>query len=421
VSLDQTYIDQSQEVAAKRAALHGLYEQADTITDAAKRDELAGSIKSSNLELNDLVDKLAETEKLVADRDRNRDAMKASRQPVGRQIIPTNEPEEDDLDVESIGAKSVRELLRGSMKASGLKSMTQGGDGFRGFRGPVGELALKTLISSSALAPLSDRQPVVPSAQEEATVADLMLQGTTSGQVIDYYEETTFTNAAATVDEGAAKPEGALNFTLRTSTVRKIATFVPVTDEMLADVPAFESYLRERLGFMVRRTEETQLLTGDGTGTNILGLLNRSGVQTSSGLGHSTIDSIYLGITKVRAVGFAEPTGFIAHPNDWADVRLSKDTTGQYLLGPANEEGPVRIFGLQGRLTTAMTENTLLVGAFRPHAQVFRRSGIEIAISTENEDYFIKNKVAVRAEERLALAVYRPAAFCKVDAIVIGS
>jgi HK97 family phage major capsid protein len=420
VSLDQTYIDQSQGVAAKRAALHGLYEQADTITDPSKRDELAGSIKSANLELNDLVDKLAETEQLVAARDQNRDAMKAMRQPVNRQITPTNDEADDDLDVESIGAKSVRALLRDAMKSNGLKSMTQGGDGLRGYRGSLGDLAVKTLITSSQLAPLSDRQAVVPSAQEEATVADLMLQGTTSGQVIDYYEETTFTNSAATVDEGAAKPESALAFTLRTSTVRKIATWIPVTDEMLADVPAFESYLRNRLGFMVKRVEESQLLTGDGTGTNILGLLNRSGVQTSSGLGHSTIDSIYLGITKVRTA-FAEPTAFVVHPNDWADIRLSKDTTGQYLLGPANEEGPVRIFGLQGRVTTAMTENTLLVGAFRPHAQVFRRSGIEIAISTENEDYFLKNKVAVRAEERLALAVYRPSAFCKVDAVVIGS
>jgi HK97 family phage major capsid protein len=421
VSLDQTYIDQSQEVATKRAALAGLYEQADTITDPAKRDELAGSIKSANLELNDLVDKLADTEGLVADRDRNRQAIKAMRQPVGRQIIPTNEQEEDDLDVENIGAKSVRELLRATMKSSGLKTSTQGGDGLRGFRGNLGDLAVKTLIQSSSLAPLADRQPVVPSAQEETTVADLMLQGTTTAQVIDYYEETTFTNAAAETTEANAKGEGALDFTLRTSSVRKIATFVPVTDEMLADVPAFESYLTQRLGFMVKRREETQLLVGDGSAPNIRGILNTSGVQTSSGLGHSTIDSIYLGITKVRAVGFAEPTAFVAHPNDWADIRLSKDAQGNYLLGPATEEGPVRIFGLQGRLTTAMTENTLLVGAFKPHAQVFRRSGIDIAISTENEDYFIKNKVAVRAEERLALVVYRPTAFCKVDAIVIGS
>jgi HK97 family phage major capsid protein len=153
----------------------------------------------------------------------------------------------------------------------------------------------------------------------------------------------------------------------------------------------------------------------------IQGILNRTGVQTVTGYAQSTLDSIYSAITKVRAVGFAEPTAIVLHPNDWENVRLSKDTTGNYLLGPANDEGPARVWGLEVRPTTNMLENTGLVGAFKPHAQVFRRSGIEIAISTENEDYFTKNKVAVRAEERLALAVYRPSAFCKVEAIVIGS
>ena len=71
-------------------------------------------------------------------------------------------------------------------------------------------------------------------------------------------------------------------------------------------------------------------------------------------------------------------------------------------------------------MTTNALENTALVGAFN-QAQVYRKSGITVAISTENEDYFIYNKLAVRAEERLALAVYRPAAFCKVEAIVAGS
>ena len=110
-------------------------------------------------------------------------------------------------------------------------------------------------------------------------------------------------------------------------------------------------------------------------------------------------------------------------PDDWFEVRTSKATgTGEYLLGPPTLDPMTsRPWGLEVRVTTNAVANTALIGAFKPHAQVFRRSGIEIAISTENEDYFIKNKLAVRAEERLALAVYRPSAFCKVEAIVQGS
>jgi HK97 family phage major capsid protein len=69
------------------------------------------------------------------------------------------------------------------------------------------------------------------------------------------------------------------------------------------------------------------------------------------------------------------------------------------------------------RQTTGITEGTGLVGAFRPYAEVLRREGITITLSTEHSTYFVENKVAILAEERLALAVYRPSAFATVTGI----
>ena len=248
-----------------------------------------------------------------------------------------------------------------------------------------------------------------------------MLQGTTTAQKITYWEETTFTNAAAETDEAAAKPESALAFTLREDNVRKIATWIPVTDEMMEDTPGFESYLTQRMGFMVKSREELQILRGAGTTNTIQGVYNRTGVQTVSGLGESTIDSILHAITEIQKDAFVEPTAMVIHPNDWFNVRASKDTTGNYLLGPATlDPDAARPWGLRVRVTTNALENTALVGAFN-QAQIFRRSGITVTVSSEHSDYFIYNKLAVLAEERLALAVYRPAAFCKVEGLVIGS
>lgn len=422
------YTAKREELAVKRGALAELFSKANDEADPVKRDEIAKGIKSANEELADLVDAITPIQEMVELEAENKKALAALTRPVGRQVAPETDPEHVSRavgysdEVLATGHKSFRELFDAGMEANGLKSVPQGGRGYYGFRGEIGELAIKTLITSADLTPLEDRRPgIVPSAQEMATVADLMLSGTTTAQKVTYYEETTFTNSAATVDEGAAKPESALDFTLREDNVRKIATWVPVTDEMMEDIPAFESYLRGRLAFMVKRREEAQLLTGDGTGTNILGLYNRSGVQTVTGYGLSTIDSILKGISLVQSVAFVEPTALVVHPNDWFDIRTSKDLNGQYLLGPATlDPNTVRPWGLQVRVTSAATQNTGLVGAFN-QAQVYRRSGIAVAISTENEDYFVKNKVAVRAEERLALAVYRPASFCKVEAIVQGS
>jgi HK97 family phage major capsid protein len=430
VTLQADFTAAREEIAVKRTALAELFANANKETDPVKRDEIGKNIKSANDELADLVDKIEPLQQLVTVEQENKEALKALRQPVGRQIDPSDDSAPGDPvaresfsdEVLASGIKSIHGLLSQGMESNGLKTAREGGRGFYNFRGELGELAIKTLIQTSGMTPLEERRPGIQlSAQEERTVADLMLEGTTSAQKVTYFEETTFTNAAAETAEAAAKPEAALAFTLREDNVRKIATWIPVTDEMMEDVPGFESYLRARLGFMVRQREELQLLRGDGTGQNILGVYNRTGVQTVTGYGLSTIDSILKGITEVQKDAFVEPTALVIHPNDWFEVRTSKDLEGNYLLGPATlDPMAARPWGLQVRVTTNALENTALVGAFN-QAQVFRRSGIAIAISTENEDYFIYNKLAVRAEERLALAVYRPAAFCKVEAIVQGS
>jgi HK97 family phage major capsid protein len=48
---------------------------------------------------------------------------------------------------------------------------------------------------------------------------------------------------------------------------------------------------------------------------------------------------------------------------------------------------------------------------------IFRRRGISIEASNSHSDYFTRNLTAIRAEERLALAVYRPAAIGVVSGL----
>jgi HK97 family phage major capsid protein len=60
--------------------------------------------------------------------------------------------------------------------------------------------------------------------------------------------------------------------------------------------------------------------------------------------------------------------------------------------------------------TTAMEQGEFLVGAGAA-AQIFDREGVVVELSTEHADYFSKRLVAIRAFERLALAVYRPESF----------
>ena len=167
---------------------------------------------------------------------------------------------------------------------------------------------------------------------------------------------------------------------------------------------------------MLKQAEENALLNGDGTAPNISGILDRSGVQSIGST--NDLDSIYHAITEVRVDGGAEPTAVVIHPLSWQNLRLAKDTnTAYYGPGPFAPDNVERIWGLQVRVTPKIAEGTALVGAFRPHAQVFRKGGISVLASTEHASYFIENKVAILVEERLALAVYRPTAFCSVTGL----
>ena len=191
--------------------------------------------------------------------------------------------------------------------------------------------------------------------------------------------------------------------------------FLPVTDEQLEDVPRVRSYIDNRLAFMVRQRLDAQLLVGDGTAPNISGILDRAGIQTQAKGADPTPDAVYKAMTKIRVNAFAEPNAAVFHPNDWQDIRLLRTTDGIYIWGSPADAGPERIWGLRVAQTTALTENTGLVGDFQ-QAELVIRSGVDLAVGFINDD-FQRNRQSIRAEMRAALAVYRPAAFATVTGI----
>jgi len=280
---------------------------------------------------------------------------------------------------------------------------------------------LKTLITLTTISPQALRQPdIQPMPLEDRTVSDLLLTSTVDRGPIEYYEETTVTNNAATVAEGLTKPESALGWTLRSEPIRKIATNIPLSKESIEDNGFLEGQVRGRLAYMVSRVEETQILSGDATGTNLRGLLNRVGLQTQARGTESNMDAIMRAMQLIRGsagTGFAEPTAIVLHPANYTTIKLTKTADGIYIWGAPSDEGPERLWGKPIRQTTGITANTGLVGAFRPWGEVLRREGITVTMSTEHSTFFADNKVLLQAESRIALACYRPSAFCSVTGL----
>lgn len=295
---------------------------------------------------------------------------------------------------------------------------------YKGRTGGVGpesklDVELKTLMTTSAgWAPENTRTGrVVDFATRPVQVTDLVPQTTTSQSAVVFMEETTFTNNAAERAEGVAYPEAALALTEQSSTVRKIAVFIPVTDEQLEDEPQVRGYIDTRLPFMLRQRLDSQILNGDGTAPNLRGILNVSGIQTQAKGTDPVPDAVYKAMTKVRVTGRAMPNGVVMHPNDWQDIRLLRTADGIYIWGNPSDAGPERIWGLQVAQSDAITENTALVGDFANYSELANRRGIDVQVSNSHGSFFAEGKQAMRADLRAALIVYRPAAFATVTGI----
>jgi HK97 family phage major capsid protein len=244
------------------------------------------------------------------------------------------------------------------------------------------------------------------------------IRTTTSQSAVTYMEETTFTNTAAEVLEGGLYPEATLALTEQSSLVRKVSVWLPVTDEQLEDEPQARGYIDNRLPFMVRQRLDSQLLVGNGTAPNLRGFLNVVGIQTQAKGTDPTPDAVYKALTKVRTgTGQAMPDAVVFNPNDWQDVRLLRTADGLYIWGNPSDAGPERIWGQRVVLAQALTENTALVGDFGNFSELAVRRGIDVQVSNSHDTFFINGKQALRADIRVALVVYRPAAFCQVTGI----
>lgn len=261
-----------------------------------------------------------------------------------------------------------------------------------------------------------DRAAPVMLPQRRMTVRALLAQGNTASGSIEYEREKLFTNSAAPVAEGAAKPQSELQFEDATATVRTIAHWMRASVQVLADAPALSSIIDQRLRFGLSYVEETQLLNGSGTGQNLPGLVtNATAYEAAGGLtATSPLDIVRLMILQVALAEYPA-NGIVMNPIDMAAIEMLKDGEGRYIIG--NPQGTIdkRLWGLPVVETQAMAVDKALVGAFNLGAQIFDRQDATVEVSTEDGDNFTKNKVTIRAEERLALAIYRPQAFVYGD------
>lgn len=319
----------------------------------------------------------------------------------------------------------------GQFAADGLKSRgIKGSDKFFVSLGAFdgSKAAASPMVSpsgvSSALADVQERLYEGP--RRRLVVADLLGQETTTRSAVTYFVESeTVNGAVGYVAEGAEKPLVSFGDpTPVTDKVMKIAAVLKESDEMLDDLPWLASSIDNRGIYLVQLKEEDEILNGTGGGTALDGIMHRTGILTGqTATGEANVaDAVFRAMTDISNSSPFTADGIVINPADYQTLRLAKDSNnqyygggffqGQYGNGGVAEQPP--IWGLRTVVTPAIAAGTVLVGAFAQGASVIRRQGLTVDIANQNEDDFTHNRIAVRIEERLALAVRYPKAFCKV-------
>ena len=305
---------------------------------------------------------------------------------------------------------------------------------------PVGALHTKGTLLEGAGAPGSGTggglvpvPDVVPGVVDKLLasppgVADLFGTRLVNTNTVRYVVEGTAISGAAGVGEGGNKPESTLALSTVDEPVKKIATALVTSDELLDDAAAAQGYINGRLQYFVKLEDERQILRGAGT-NELVGIIGRSGVNT---YGRGTADDNAVCLAKViantRGSSFVEPDAIVMNPANWLSTRLLTDDNGQFYGGGPFGNNYGQVAGAAGMfgaslwskpviLSDYVGPGTALVGNFGQAAQLARRGGVTVEATNSHGTLFLSNEVAIRAEERLALCVFRPSAFTTVSGL----
>ena len=258
------------------------------------------------------------------------------------------------------------------------------------------------------------------------TIWNLFNHERTDKDSVAWYTEGAFDGSAAMTAEAGAFSQIHVNDPVRHSTeLKKVTSIWKQSDEILSDAPRFVSHVNNRAGYNLDIVVEDQLVSGNGNGNNITGILNASGILTDTSQSAYNLAFIESLLAKKTAIRKATPNfnvdTLLVADEDYDTLQLLKNQSDQYVLG-----GPVGIIygnnvtvgdvlwkSIRIVPTPALSSGTSVLGAFKAGATVYEHvTGRRFDVGYDGTD-FSHGLVSFRAYQRFALAVEYPTAFCK--------
>ena len=251
----------------------------------------------------------------------------------------------------------------------------------------------------------------------QVLIRDLLTTIPVTDSAVEVMRENVFTNSAAPqAGELVAKAKSDITYSQETYTVQTMAHHVIASRQILADVPRLQAEIDNRLMYGLDLLSDDQLLLGDGTGQNLMGLLVDTAVpdlgSSAAETGTIWVDFIRKAVTTLQVANY-QGTAVVVSPQDWEILETSKGTDGHYIWATVPQGGEARMWRIPVVVSNGMPVGTFLMGDFAMGATIYDRQQKSVYTSDSHADLFVRNGIAILAEERLAFAIERPKAFVK--------
>ena len=246
-------------------------------------------------------------------------------------------------------------------------------------------------------------------------IRQLLSLGSTQSDVVRFVKESGYSNGAAPTAEGVTLTQSDFDMTASDANVRKIGTYFRISEEMLADTPQLTSYISARAPEKLLEVEDTQILSGDGTGANLSGIIGDAADFAAGSLANTVesaneFDVIVASLNQLALANYNADT-ILLNPSDFHKILLLKDTTNNYLKDQVYGGLQPSFMGVKVILNTAISAGTFLIGNFSVGTQLWVRDGVNVEFFREDGTNVREGFVTVRVSERVALTNYLPNAF----------
>jgi hypothetical protein len=320
------------------------------------------------------------------------DKLKAQGETIGElKAKLTSTPQDAYADLEK-QVSDKREALRGNFKSGhGAQTFELKAAGITATIGIGGNAAsIQEQGAAAALLRLGDGE-VHTIQRGRPFILDFVTVGNTTLSAITWFDEIAKQGAFAITAEGALKPLNQYIFERRTSSYKKAAGYIVITEEFDMDFPRLVSTIKNLAAVDVRNDMNAQILTD---------MIAGASAYAYNGLDDLVDNADYYGaigaaIAQLQSLYYT-PNVLVLNPADAWAMRLTKGTDGHYIMPPFTWNNNTYEFG-QVIVDPRVAVGNFFVG----DGSVFHvelRGDVIIKMGWVNDD-FIKNQYTLVVEQ----------------------